>query len=199
MYSIKSCIRQKQCPKWYLLLSNNNPTFLEQCTNGGIFEENGGTSVRPLKKPTVPSVLAQPPVHGLDLSIYVIKSPIQLVRQSLQGIKEKVAKLLITILPTFLLGGNSAAKCGCLLALCCMVNADICPKDRLLDDKCLSPADGGGGGGGGGQRSTTQTHFSSFPVSASCQAGLSASSSRGYSNWPFAQNRQELYCSTDWI
>jgi hypothetical protein len=32
-------------------------------------------------------------------------------------------------------------------ALSCMVNADICPKDRLLDDKCLSPTDGEGMGG----------------------------------------------------
>jgi hypothetical protein len=41
-YYIKSCtVLGKRCAKWYLLLSNNNPTFLEQWTNGGIFKENG--------------------------------------------------------------------------------------------------------------------------------------------------------------
>jgi hypothetical protein len=39
-------------------MSNNNPTFLEQWTIGGIFKENGGTSDQPLKKPPVPTVLA---------------------------------------------------------------------------------------------------------------------------------------------
>ncbi len=48
----------KRCAKWYLLLSNNNPTFLEQWTNGGIFKEktfeNAGSAY----------IISAPRVHG---------------------------------------------------------------------------------------------------------------------------------------
>jgi hypothetical protein len=42
-------------------MSNNNPTFLEQWTIGGIFKENGGTS---FEKAASAYNINAPPVHG---------------------------------------------------------------------------------------------------------------------------------------